>query len=161
MRQWLSSLSCTLILTSGLVSCVGCTLQREPAPLGPKTTVGALGGAATGGVIGAAAGHGTPIAIAAGVLGGLLLGGGIGSALDAQDRSILQRTVQHTAAVPPGQTVTWQAPSGTRGTYTPGPVVQRADGVCRTYHMSVVIDGVFQEARGLACQNPDGTWRLE
>lgn len=149
------------VSTLALTVASGCTFQHDPSTIGPKTLVGALGAAAAGGLIGAAAGGGDPLITAAGALGGLLVGGGIGSALDAQDRYVIQRTAQRAATAPTGQPVAWQAPSGTHGTYTPGPVVYRSSGLCRPYQMTVVIQGTLREVRGLACQRPDGTWRLE
>lgn len=56
----------------------------------PKTTIGALGGAAVGALIAGAAG-GSGAGIAAGVIGGWLLGGLVGNVLDERDRRLAVR----------------------------------------------------------------------
>ena len=56
----------------------------------PKTTIGALGGAAVGALIAGAAG-GSSAGIATGVIGGWLLGGLVGNVLDERDRRLAVR----------------------------------------------------------------------
>ncbi len=36
-----------------------------------------------------------------------------------------------------------------------------AQGPCREYTTSVVIDGKTQSVHGTACREPDGIWRIE
>ncbi len=55
------------------------------ANVGPKTQIGAVGGAAAGGLIGAAAGGGTKGIVGGALLGGLA-GGAVGNVLDNEDR---------------------------------------------------------------------------
>ena len=64
----------------------------------PKTTIGALGGAAVGALIAGAAGGSA--GIAAGVIGGWLLGGLVGNVLDERDRRLAVRAGMPAAGQP-------------------------------------------------------------
>lgn len=65
------------LVTLVVVLLTGCATMEA----NPKTTVGAVGGGALGGLIAAAAG-GSGAAIAASVIGGMLVGGLVGNLLD-------------------------------------------------------------------------------
>lgn len=129
---------------------------------GPKTQIGALGGAAAGGLIAAAAGGGAA-GIAAGVIGGGLLGGALGSHLDSQDRAYAYRTQQYALeTAPAGRTSTWHNPdSGHSGTYTPTSTYQSPSGTyCREFQQTVNVGGRVERAYGQACRQPDGSWKM-
>lgn len=122
-----------------------------------------------------------------GTIAGGMLGGALGKQLDTASRTRAERA--QLAAVSTGTRQTWQSPSsvgaGTRnwsngasgagnynanykapaqhtqaaGSIEPGHPYQTADGICRDYTHSIRIDGRAETARGIACRNPDGTWR--
>jgi len=130
--------------------------------IGPKTTIGGLGGAAGGGLIAAAAGGGGA-AIAAGVIVGGLLGGAVGSALDAQDRAMANQAAQQAFEnSPSGTPSNWRNPdSGHYGSVTPTRTFQNPNGAyCREYQQQIFIDGRPQQSYGTACRQPDGSWRV-
>lgn len=131
---------------------------------GPKQTVGGLGGAALGGFLGAqvGSGKGQLAATAAGVLIGALIGSEIGRSLDEADRLRASQAMRQAEAAPLGQTVTWNNPdSGNSGSVTP-----TRDGTsdrgeyCREYQTEVIIGGQPQQGYGVACRQPDGSWRI-
>jgi surface antigen len=141
----------------GLAACVG------PQGPGPKAQIGAAAGAASGGLIAAAAG-GRAEGIIAGVLLGGLLGGAAGNLLDNQDRYYAARAAQRGLEyAPSGSRTGWINPdSGHRGSVTPRRTWQTAQGdSCREFSSEVDIDGWVEEARGIACRQPDGTWRIQ
>ena len=132
------------------------------ADAGPKTAIGAMGGAAAGGLIGAAAGGSTE-GIIGGVLIGGLLGGAIGNALDQRDREYADRTYQQSLETSgAGTTSTWQNPdSGHSGTITPTRTYESASGqYCREFEQTVTVGGETEQAYGTACRQPDGSWQI-
>ncbi len=135
------------------------------ADQGPKQTIGTLGGAALGGLVGSQIGSGTGqmAAVGAGVLLGGLIGSEIGRSLDRADREMMYRTTQRALETQPsGASSTWRNPdSGHSGVVTPQPAYQDSSGrYCREYRQSVTIGGDRQEAYGTACRQPDGTWQI-
>ncbi len=133
--------------------------------MGPKETVGTLGGAALGGWAGSNIGSGTGqlAATAAGALIGAVVGGGIGSSLDNVDRLYAERTAQNTLEnSPSGVPGEWRNPdSGNYGSVTPQPAYQTASGqYCREYQTTVVVGGESQQGYGTACRQPDGSWQI-
>jgi len=150
------SLRCIALATFVLVTATGCeTMQANP-----KTTNGAVGGAAVGGLIAAAA-HGSPAAIAASVIGGGLLGSLAGNMLDERDRRMAAETTHRALeTAPTGTAVPWQNPdTGHSGAVTPTRTYQTASGTfCREYQQSVTIDGKPEQVTGTACRQPDGSW---
>ncbi|MDX5359918.1 MAG: glycine zipper domain-containing protein, partial [Alphaproteobacteria bacterium] len=122
---------------------------------------GAAGGALAGQAIGG--GSGRIAATALGTIAGAYLGQQIGRNLDQQDRLLAQRTTYD--ALENGRSyepVSWRNPdSGHSGQVTPGPSYKSAQGYdCREYTQSVYIDGRRETAKGTACREPDGTWRV-
>jgi surface antigen len=129
---------------------------------GPKTAIGGLGGAAAGGLLGAAIGK-RPEFIAAGAILGGLLGGAIGDRLDAADRrAASQAAYQALETVPSGATTEWHNPdSGHYGTVMPTRTYQMASGTyCREYQQTVTIGGELHRSYGTACRQPDGQWKI-
>jgi surface antigen len=98
-----------------------------------------------------------------GTLLGALVGSEIGRSLDEADRLAAERTA-YTAfeRYPTGQQAAWQNPdTGNYGYTTPTRTYQTAAGqVCRDFQTAVVIQGQTETARGTACRQPDGTWRV-
>jgi len=146
-------LACALLLAVALTGC---------AEAGPKTAIGAVGGAAAGGLIGAAAGGGAT-GIIGGVLLGGLLGGAVGNALDQRDRDLAAQAYQNSLENErTGTTSTWRNPdSGHSGTVTPTRTYESASGqYCREFQQTVTVGGETQQAYGTACRQPDGSWKI-
>ncbi|MBK1669621.1 hypothetical protein CKO28_16400 [Rhodovibrio sodomensis] len=133
--------------------------------VGPKQTVGALGGAVLGGFLGSQIGGGSGQlwATGAGAVLGALAGSEVGKSLDRADRAYLGQTTQasleHTRS---GETSTWSNPdSGHSGSVTPTRTFQRNGTYCREFQQSVTIGRASEQAYGTACRQPDGTWKIQ
>ena len=151
-----------VLLTGSLLA--GCATVRETVGEAPKTTIGALGGAAAGGLLGAAIGNGRTRDIAAGVAVGGLLGALAGNLLDSRDRRLAAEAATHAFEnVPSGSSVPWRNPdSGNSGSYTPTRTYQTARGqYCREFQQEIVVGGRREQGYGTACRQPDGTWQIQ
>ena len=107
-------------------------------PYGEKQTVGAVGGAAIGGLLGSQFGDGTGqlVATGAGVLIGGLIGSEVGRSLDRADRAYMQKATYEASSAPIGETIEWRNPkSGNYGTVTPTRegVHSESGAYCREY----------------------------
>jgi surface antigen len=132
---------------------------------GAKQTIGALAGAAGGGLLGAQFGHGPGqlAATAAGTMVGALLGGTIGKSLDETDKMYASRAEYHALEyTPSGSEATWRNPdSGNYGAVTPTYTYQSPDGdYCREFQQKATIGGKSERVYGTACRQPDGQWQL-
>lgn len=131
---------------------------------GQKETVGGLTGAALGGVLGAqfGSGRGRLAMTGVGVLVGALMGSNIGRSMDDVDRLKADRAAHRAHSEPLGSTITWNNPdSGNRGTVTPVRDGTMENGqYCREYRQTITVAGKTQDGYGIACQQPDGSWRL-
>lgn len=149
-----------------LLVAVAVTLLAAACENGPgmKQTIGGLGGAAGGGLLGAqfGSGSGKLAATAAGVLIGGLIGSEIGRSMDEVDRMRANDAVQQAKTAPIGETIRWNNPdSGNYGTVTPIRDGTSASGqYCREFQQTIVVGGQVQDGTGIACQQPDGTWRI-
>ncbi len=132
--------------------------------MGRKETIGTVGGGAAGAIVGAQMGGGTGqmVAIAAGTLIGVLLGGEIGRQLDDADRASANQAYQQAQTAPIGQNISWNNPdSGNTGAVTPVRDGTSSTGeYCREFQQTVNIGGRSEQAYGVACQQPDGSWRM-
>lgn len=130
--------------------------------MGPKETIGTLGGAALGGLAGSQIGGGTGqlAATAAGALLGAYLGSEVGKSLDKADQLYAERAAGQ--ALESNQQAAWNNPdSGNSGTITPTRTYQTAQGeYCREYQQTITVGGESQQAYGTACRQPDGTWKI-
>lgn len=139
----------------------GCAPQDQ---YGPKQTVGTLGGAALGGLLGAqfGGGAGKLATTAAGVFIGALAGSEIGRSLDRADRAYASQAVNQAKTAPIGETITWDNPrSGNSGAITPVREGTSASGqYCREFQQTITVGGKRQQGYGIACRQPDGTWRI-
>lgn len=134
----------------------GCEEGRE------GQTLGTLGGAAAGALLGSAISDST-LVVVAGAVAGAYLGGQLGRKMDSRDRSYMQDTTQRAlSAAPAGQTSRWTNPdSGNSGTITPQPAFTNASGqTCREFQQSVTVEGQTETGYGTACRQEDGTWRV-
>lgn len=148
------------VLLSGalLSACV----QPGAGP-GEHETAGTIIGAGTGAVIGAHAGDGDIIVVAMGTLLGALLGGEIGRSMDRADQLAAEQAYRDAQTAPIGETVTWENPdNGHYGTVTPARQgTNNATGeYCREFQQTVTIGGRTERAYGIACRQPDGSWRI-
>ncbi len=132
---------------------------------GTKQTVGTMGGAAAGGLIGSqiGSGKGRVAAIIAGVVIGGLIGNQIGKALDDQDRAYARQASQRSLNyAPTGSTSAWRNPqSGNSGNFRPttGTYVGSGGRTCRDFEHEITLqNGQRDIVRGSACRNPDGSW---
>ncbi len=134
------------------------------SPYGEKQTVGTLGGAALGGLLGAQFGDGTGqlLATGAGVLIGGLIGSEVGRTMDEQDEMQANQAVTEAHQAPLGETIVWNNPdSGHSGTVTPVRDGSTSSGLyCREFQQTITVSGRTETAYGTACRQPDGTWRI-
>ena len=160
MSRWITS-GLILILT---VSMAGCTGSGRSGGINKETGGTVLGGV-LGGVLGSRVGKGrgkTVATIAGAILGGVL-GGAVGKQLDERDKLLMARITQSTLETSPsGKTTKWRNPdSGHSGTVTPERSYKTSSGsTCRPFTQTIVVDGKNETAKGSACRNPDGTWRI-
>lgn len=149
---------CVAILMLVIVAATGCATIED----NPKTSIGAFGGAAFGGLIAAAAGGGGA-AIAGAVIGGALLGGLAGNMLDQRDKRMAAEAQQRALeSAPTGKPVAWTNPdTGHSGTVTPVRTYESGGAYCREFQNEVTIDGKKENAYGTACRQPDGSWKVQ
>ena len=150
-----------LVVVIGLAAfAAGCSQQGY----GTKQTVGGLGGAALGGLLGAQFGSGTGqlATTAAGALLGGLVGSEVGRSLDDNDRRRAEEASFRAHQAPVGETVTWSNPSsGNYGAVTPVREGTSSSGrYCREYQQTVTVGGRTEDAYGTACRQPDGSWEI-
>ena len=142
------------------------TAACENNRYGTKQTVGVLGGAAAGGLLGAqiGGGKGKLAATAAGALLGALIGSEIGRTMDEVDRTRAEQAYGQAQTVPVGETIAWDNPNtGNYGSVTPvreGTNTNTGE-YCREFQQTVVIGGRQEDAYGVACRQPDGSWEIQ
>lgn len=151
----------TIILLACVLTTTACA---DLNGIGPKQGIGTLGGAAAGGLAGAQVGKGKgQLAMTAlGALLGAFAGGSIGSSLDKADQLAMERsTYAALDAQRIGKPVAWSNPrTGNRGTVVTTNQTVSAEGYCREYQQTVTIGGRSEKAFGVACRQPDGTWKI-
>lgn len=148
------------IAVAGALALGGCA--QNPDGTGNKRMVGAVTGAAIGGLLGAHMGHGSPVGAAMGVFIGGLIGHEIGRSMDEADRARAQQAMGRAQDAPIGETIQWNNPeNGHSGTYTPVRDGTSAAGrYCREFQQTVTIGGKTERAYGTACRQPDGSWQI-
>lgn len=126
---------------------------------GTGAALGAAAGGTAGAILGATSSHGRHqwAATAGGAILGVLLGGTVGHAVDALDQDCAAQAV---AYGPIGQPVGWASPYGTQYQVTPVQQYVAQGTTCREYQANAAIDGRWQQVRGTACLQPDGSWRV-
>lgn len=131
---------------------------------GTKETVGTVGGAVVGGVIGSQFGGGTGKLVATGVgtLLGAFIGKEIGSSLDKADQAHAESAAKRAYAAPIGDPVTWNNPnSGNSGSITTTRDGWSSSGnYCREFKQQITVGGRSEAAYGTACKQADGTWKV-
>ncbi len=86
-------------------------------------------------------------------LGGVL-GGPIGASLTEADRQAAWNA--QIAALDSGQSRSWRGVQGVFGFVAPG---AETGGGCRAYSQTIYVGGRPNRGGGVACKQPDGTWR--
>ncbi len=131
------------------------------AHAGPRAQLGALGGAASGGLLAAAFGGNGEAIVASIILGGLV-GGAVGDAMDQADRHYAYSNTQSALEFgPSGSTSDWcNVDSGHCGTTTPTGTYRASGRYCREYEETITIGGRTEWAYGRACRQPDGSWKI-
>lgn len=141
-----------------------CSQNGEPDSIFNKQNAGALIGGAGGAFIGSQIGdgNGQMVATAVGGVLGALLGSHLGKSLDESDRQMIGHTTQSTLeTVPSYEPTQWRNPdSGHYGEVSAGPVYQNNGMDCRPYTQTIFVDGRAETARGRACRQNDGTWKV-
>ena len=131
---------------------------------GPKQGFGQVAGGVTGALIGSqfGSGSGKLAATALGAVVGTMVGGAIGRQLDEADqRALYDAQYRALEYGNPGTPVGWKNPgSGHYGQVVPGPGYKVNTYDCRDYTHTIYISGTPQVARGTACRQPDGTWKI-
>mgnify|MGYP001815199343 FL=1 len=135
-----------------------------PADYGSRETTGGLTGAVLGGLLGAqfGRGDGNLVTTGAGVLIGALIGSEIGRSMDDVDRIRANEAISFAHQAEIGETIRWNnTQTGNFGTVTPLRDGLTASGrYCREYQQTITIDGRRAVGVGIACRQPDGTWRI-
>jgi surface antigen len=153
MKMRRTTIAAFAALSLGLGACEGMNTGQ---------TVGTLGGAAGGALLGSQIGGGSGrlAATAVGTLAGALAGGKLGGYLQGNDRHTATQAEQ--SAVAQGEPIQWSNPeTGNRGTIEPTRTYQDQSGqTCREYQHTVYVGGRAEQARGNACRQPDGTWKI-
>jgi len=126
---------------------------------------GIIAGALIGGLFGNTVGRGGGRTGA--TLAGVIVGGAVGVALtnnlDCDDRSYAYRTYYDGFnAGRPNTTYQWRNPrNDRRGEFRVGNYYNDRSGFrCANYRQTIYMQGRSQEARGVACRQPDGTWAI-
>ncbi len=138
------------------VSASGCATYQQNGQM--------LGGV-LGGVIGSQIGQGEGRAAATiiGTLAGAYIGGSIGRSMDRQDQINAYNAIVNN---PVGRTTYWADQNGNSYRVTPTQQYMPQQGsmtgsVCRSYVTTGFIGGQAQTIKGVACQQPDGSWKIE
>lgn len=150
--------TCLLVLALTMTGCVSEPYQGE------REVTGGLLGAALGGLLGAQFGDGSGqlATTAAGVLIGALIGSEIGHSMDEVDRMRANQAVLKAQNAPLGERITWNNPNNDHhGSITPTrDGYSDRDDYCREFYQTVTIGGKTEDAYGIACRQPDGSWRI-
>jgi len=125
-------------------------------------TVGTLGGAAAGALLGSrfGGGAGKVATVGIGTVLGALAGREIARRVSGTDER--QAVAAEQRAVASNEPISWNNPeTGNRGTIQPQRTYRNDTGqTCREYTHTIYVDGRAEAARGTACRQPDGTWQL-
>lgn len=143
----------------GALALAGCANDTGPKEFGGAAVGGALGGLLASQIF---KGSGSGAAIAAGAVGGALLGQSAGRSLDRADRVSMQQAQAQAYNAPIGQQITWSNPqSGNSGSFVPTRAGQGPRGEqCREFQQTVIIGGRPESGYGVACLQPDGSWKI-
>ncbi len=141
---------------------VGCETIEKETGLSKGTQAGAGIGAATGGLIAAAAGA-SPAWIAASVILGGVAGGLIGNQLSKKDKEqYASSSYEAISTQGKGGQTSWRNPeTGSSGSTTINDTWTKADGTpCKRFTQTITAKGETTTTSGIACKEKDGTWKI-
>ena len=151
-----------LVATVSLGACNG---NQGFSAQGNKETIGTIGGAVAGGLLGSqvGGGRGQMIATGVGTLLGAWAGNSIGESLDKADYAYARQAEQRAYTAPIGQQISWNNPeSGNYGTVTPVRQGTMQNGnECREYEQTIYVGGRAETGVGVACKMADGRWEVQ
>ncbi|MDX2141951.1 MAG: RT0821/Lpp0805 family surface protein [Rhodospirillaceae bacterium] len=160
MFQLFSPRSVSVALVAGALTLSGCAADGRA----DKEALGTLLGAAAGGWAGSSIGKGDGkvVATAVGTMLGAAIGNQIGRGLNDVDRMRMRQAEQRAYAAPIGEAIVWNNPStGNSGTITPTRDGRSTAGrYCREFQTEITVGGKKENAHGVACQQPDGSWKI-
>ena len=125
-----------------------------------KGQQGAVGGAATGALVGQAIGHNTEATLI-GMAVGTMIGYIVGNEMDKYDRQELNHVYERGAS---NNTSAWINPdNGNRYNVTPQPAYSNpsSNQPCRKAEIIALIDGKEQKTYSTACRDQNGQWELQ
>ena len=153
-----------IFLTLAVLASVGLAGCEALQNSGTKQTLGAGTGAILGGVAGSkiGKGNGQLVATGIGVLVGTLVGSEVGRSLDKADVAYANQANTKAHSAPIGESISWNNPqSGNSGQVTPVRDGSDSQGrYCREYQQTIYVGGRQEQGYGIACQQPDGTWKI-
>jgi len=159
MQRLISSKFATVMAVVAGLGLAGCAEGS-----GNNQTVGTLGGAALGGLLGSqfGSGDGRLAMTALGTLAGAAIGSSIGKRMDEVDRIKMREAEQRAYGAPIGETIVWNNPNtGHRGTVKPVRDGRSSRGeYCREFQSEIIVGGQREQGYGRACQQPDGSWKI-
>jgi surface antigen len=123
--------------------------------------MGGLIGAVAGGYFGSTMGKGDGklAATAIGMLVGAVIGHSVGDSLTRTEDICFSQTFEH---VPDRETITWHdAKRDAQYEVRPTKTIKTAEGeYCREYTAKATVGSKPIESYGIACRQPDGSWKL-
>lgn len=138
----------------------GCAADGRVDKEAMGTLLGGAAGAWAGSSIGR--GGGKAVAIGVGTMLGAVVGNSIGKSMNELDRIKMREAEQRAYNAPMGEAIVWNNPnSGNSGVVTPVRDGRSTAGsYCREFQTEVTVGGKRENAHGVACQQPDGSWRI-
>ena len=128
-----------------------------------KQGIGALLGGGAGALLGSqfGSGKGQLVGVALGALGGAFIGSEIGRRMDETDKAKASQMVSQTLENNrTGVSSMWRNPdTGNSGLVMPTRTSEYGGKPCREYEHQVTIKGETHRVLGMACREPDGTWK--
>lgn len=158
MKKILLTVFAILFLATSMTACTRSDGQISREAMG--TLLGGAAGAWAGSTIGS--GGGNVVATAAGTFLGAMVGSEIGRSIDRTDLQYARQAQRQAYSAPIGETIRWENPE-TRHTGTITPTRQGTSGsgdYCREFQQTVTIGGQQEQGYGIACRQPDGSWRI-
>ena len=148
----------TAVASSLLLS--GCAADGRVDKEAMGTLLGGAAGAWAGSSVGR--GGGKAVAIGVGTMLGAVVGNSIGKSMNELDRIKMREAEQRAYSAPMGEAIVWKNPNtGNSGIVTPVRDGRSTAGSnCREFQTEVTVGGKKENAHGVACQQPDGSWRI-
>ena len=151
----------TVLAMVGGLALAGCQGSSLNPGWGTGQTVGTVGGAAAGGLLGSQIGDGDTqlAATAAGTLLGAFFGNQLGATFDQSDHRAASSAGNQ--AFNTGQPTTWQSQQYSGVVQPSGQTFIHNGRECSNFSQTVNMGGGPQQASGLACRNPQtGQWEV-